>query len=404
MFDSRLDVVPPLGPDTLAEVPAKRGVVLLAGPRDEPIVLLTAADIRARVRNRLREQTPDERKRTTDLRQVTRAVLWKLAASHFENDLNFLELARRVWPRRYERMLAWKPAWFVHVNPRDAYPHFIRTREVLAGAGLHVGPFASGRDAERFIQALQDGFDLCRDYQCLRRSPDASRCAYGQMGKCLSPCDGTISMDDYRSAVAEASRYAAGQRRQVREALAERMRRASAELAFERAARLKTSLERLEELESPEYEHAVAAEEFRFVVVQRGPGTRVAKAFLVDRGHVARAGLLDYPLRDEQLRRLLARMKRFVSAERTIRREHRWCIGLIGRYLFSSDDRRGLILRWTPGMTAELLGEAIIATASVLGVGKQKRHARPGAPREGSESTGARPYNGARSGDGNSSE
>lgn len=378
MFDDRLDVRPPLTNEQLGEIPAKRGVFLLAGEEDHPILLATAASLRARLRGRLDEPDPQETKRSADLRAVTRAVYWKLAGSHFEMDWRYLELARSIWPKTYTKLLSWRPAWFVHVDPRGAPPHFVRTREVFASGGEYLGPFDGARSADRFIEAIQDAFDLCRDLQRLRRSPRAERCAYGQMGRCLCVCDGSVPMDAYREVVAAAAAFAAGRRQDRRNQLQRRMRAAAAELQFERAAAVKARLERLGELDDPVYRHVRPARDFRFLMLQRSGSRTKVSVFLVDRGSVAGARPLVYPLAREQVKRRLGRMARFVAAGDRRRGvpADRWRIGLVARTLFSGERQRGLVLHWHEGMGPEDVSAAVEAAAGPLGLSRARDKAQ----------------------------
>ncbi|MCY2925630.1 MAG: hypothetical protein NT031_09345, partial [Planctomycetota bacterium] len=250
-FDGGIEVRPPVGPDQLAQVPAKRGVALLEAQAGAPIVLLTAADIRARVRTRLAEPLEDQRRKSADLREITRWVRWKLAPGHFEADFRFFELARAIWPGEYPSLLAWKPAWFAHMAVDEPYPHWRRTQEIAGLGGRCFGPFATGKQAERFIQVIQDGFDLCRHVRCLRQAPRATRCAYAEMGRCLSVCNGAVTMGAYRDRVARSVDFAAGDRWGHEQALQAEMAAAAKELAFERASGVKAKIERLAELNAP---------------------------------------------------------------------------------------------------------------------------------------------------------
>ena len=375
MFDGRLEVQPPLTDEQLAGIPAKRGVVLLAATQGTPIVLLTAADLRARTRTRLSSPDPDERRKAPDLRNITREILWKLAWGHFEADLSFLELACAIWPREYAGMPAWRPAWFVHVDSPGACPRFARTREVFGGPGRYFGPFADGRSAERFIGSLQDAFDLCRQAECLRKAPHGPPCAYSQMGKCLGVGDGRTSMDQYRLVLAKAADFAAGRRKEYLDDLRARMKAQAAALQFEQAAATKSRMERLAELDAPAYAHVAPAEEFRFLLVQPSQSPRRAKVFLVDRGSVDRGDDLDYPPRLDQVRRALEQMARHVAAAKDFTEPDRWRMGLVSHYLYSSDQRRGVMLRWRESMPAEEVASAMEAAA------KHVRWKAPAPPR-----------------------
>ena len=379
-FDGQWQVQPPLSDEQLAEVPAKRGVLLLQDERGKPIILLTAADLRARLRGRLSEPEGDHRSRRADLRAVTRKILWKLAWSHFEADLQYLRTARSLWPKRYTEMISWRPAWFVHVDVADPHPHFRRTRDVFARPGEYFGPMPDGRSADRFVAAIQDGLDLCRHYNCLRQSPNAQPCAYAQMGRCLCPCDGSIPMDAYRDVVARAAAFARGRRDEARQRLTGEMRSASAQRQFERAAGRKARLDRLAEVDAPLFEHTRPAEAFRFVLVQSGPDRRTARAFLADRGAIAPGADLSYPLKKPELRKLLARMGRLCRREAPAQDEAAPSrVGLVTRYLLSSEKRRGLVLHWSSSTTAEHLAEAIEHVRDLLRL-RAPRASKPAAP------------------------
>ena len=95
-------------------------------------------------------------------------------------------------------MVSWKAPWFIRLDVDEAFPHPQKTREPFGRPGAALGPLATARDAERLIEQVQDAFDLCRSLACLRQSPNGPRCAYAEMGRCVSVADGSISMDDYR--------------------------------------------------------------------------------------------------------------------------------------------------------------------------------------------------------------
>jgi len=382
-FDDLLEVRPPLSQEQLSLIPAKRGVVALLAEDGKPIVLLTAGDIRARVRSRLNEADPDLPRRSADLRRLTRAVQWALASSHFETDLRFFFLAQSMWPDRYASMLAWKPAWFVHVDPGDDYPHFSATRKVWGSPGRYTGPFSAERAAQHFIEVIQDGFDLCRDYRCLRRSPNAERCTYGQMGRCVSPCDGTMPMSDYRRLMTRAADFAEGARQDFRREMKDRMKVAADALNYESAAAIKARLERLGELDGGEFQHVRPAEQFQFILVQRGRKRTCAEVFLVDRGRIFRLPPIEYPPPEQQLQVALAEMQRLTSEPAHCDNPQRQLIGLVSHYLFSGEQRRGLIVRWKAALTAAELAGCIEEARETLALRQPPKRPNPRAGKTG---------------------
>ncbi|MFA6133535.1 MAG: hypothetical protein WC869_05915 [Phycisphaerae bacterium] len=368
-FDGELAVAPPMDEEQLALVPARRGVFLLLAEGGEPLILTTAADIRSRLRSRLTAPDPGQgRKKTADLRAITARILWKLTDSHFETDWRYLELARTIWPSAFARLIPWKGGWFVHVDPSARFPHFEKTNDASTAGGRCVGPFPSGRAAQRFIDSLADAFDLCRDSRCLARAPHGQPCPYLQMGKCLGACNGTISMEEYRAVIAAAADFAAGRREAFREQLTSRMKGAAGELAFEKAAALKARIGRLSEFDAQAYEQAAPLEDFRFVCIQRGPSRKAAKAFWVSGGGIVEAGTVGFPLVGQPLQELLDRMKQLACSALGPPKAERWTVSLAASYLFSSPQRRGLLLRWRADMDVAELAGAIEKSADMLAI------------------------------------
>lgn len=372
LFDERLEVTPPLDDEQLAQIPAKRGVFLLAGD-DAPITLITAASIRQRIRTRLDHPEQDRRTKSADLRAITRQVFWKRTFSEFETDLAFIEIARVLWPGDYADLLPWKAPWLVEVCLSQPYPYFCVSRKLPTGQSRAFGPFARNRDADRFIGAVQDAFDLCRDIRCLRQSPHGQPCAYKEMKRCLSPCDGTISQQDYREVVLRAIDFACGNVDTLRHELQERMKEAASQLEFEKAGLLKSRLERLEEFDAVVFDQVRPVDELRFLVIQKGSRFDKGRVFFVDRGAIHCGGEIDYPLKPDQLQQMLAAMERFVQCKSQQDSAANDRAGLVSWYLFSGPQKRGLMLPWDSHLKCEKLASEIEAGKDLLGLREAKR-------------------------------
>src|SRR5256885_1820097 len=104
--------------------------------------------------------------------------------------------------------------------------------------GMVIGPLEDKHAAARLIQLVEDSFDLCRYYNILVESPNTKACAYKEMGKCPAPCDGTISMDEYRRGIERSAQVLIRPEDFLTEQDA-RMQKLAGELQFEQAAKVK---------------------------------------------------------------------------------------------------------------------------------------------------------------------
>lgn len=264
---------------------------LLTTAEDHIVQLASSGNLRRAILNRLAGQvendgqppSPHSRKRI-DLAEIVRRICWRTAHSAFEISYEYWRLARVLQPETYLKQVAFGPAWFVHVDPASDIPRFLVCKVLRSPPGVELGPFFTNSDATRFVQILEDGFDLCRYDHILEQAPRGKACAYFDMGRCPAPCDGTIPMSRYRKMVADTLAFAAGDRQSVYGRCEAAMREAAGRQAYEEAARIKLRLARLREIEHQAFAHAGPLERFNWLIVQRGGGRTKVKPFFVRAG------------------------------------------------------------------------------------------------------------------------
>ena len=106
------------------------------------------------------------------------------------------------------------------------------------------GPFPNAWAVRESVRLLQRAFRLrtCSDAMLANRSRP---CMLHQIGRCSAPCVGLISAADYAKDAAAASAFMRGSSSTVSADLAEQMEAASAARDYERAARLRDSINAL---------------------------------------------------------------------------------------------------------------------------------------------------------------
>jgi excinuclease UvrABC nuclease subunit len=328
----------------LKTVPAKWVVYLLAGADDRPVQLLCVKNLRASLRRRLgTDQEHGMRSKRIDYRDLVRRIHWRRVDSSFEADVIYLEAARQTFPQTYRGMTGFRPAWFVHVNPDTTFPRYLKTIELGRETGVYLGPLEDKHDAQKLVHLAESLFDLCRDYSVLTQSPRAGPCAWKQMGKCVGPCDGSVSLEGYRELIAHGARVLSDPADHVR-AHELRMRQAAAEMRFETAQKIKVYVGQLSQLGKGPFRHVRPLREFAYLALQRGPREGLAKVFLVTPGQIEEiAGLIDAPAQPAELmsRALLLAHDRASGAVEEIGAER---IGIVAHHLFLAKARHGVFI------------------------------------------------------------
>ena len=115
---------------------------------------------------------------------------------------------------------------------------------------LLYGPFASRAAADRFNEALLDLFQIRRCEENLAPAPDHPGCIYGEMNRCLRPCQEAVSKEEYRGEAARVEEFLRTGGASLRHTAEAARDRASAAMQFEEAAQLHQRAARIGEVQA----------------------------------------------------------------------------------------------------------------------------------------------------------
>jgi hypothetical protein len=328
--------------EMLKRLPARWAVALLTDGERQPVQLICLRDLRQGLRGRLEQVPGGKRVNWADL---VRGVRWAAVDSDFEADWVYLRAARQFFPAIYQQIVEKNQPWFVHVDPEAQYPRYVRSTALAADSGICLGPFPDRNAAGKLIELMEDAFDLCRYYNILTQYPAGKACAYKEMGKCPAPCDGSISIEQYRRMI-EMSVLALAEPGRFIEEQTRRMEQAAAELRFETAAKIKAYISQLNQIGKGALRCARPLGEFAFVTLQRGPRKGQVKVFLIlpDRIEpvlcICGAGNRGEGFDAQEAVNLLLNRAGGVRAVEA----HTDFIGLVARHLFSTKANGGVFI------------------------------------------------------------
>lgn len=128
----------------------------------------------------------------------------------------------------------------------EEYPRLFVTRERKSDKARYFGPYQGSSAAHTALETVVKIFGL---YTCRRSFPrDIGKerpCIYKDMGRCVAPCVGGISGEEYRALVKCAEWVLDGNIKATVDSLTRDMEYAAEEMEFERAAQLRDSIRAL---------------------------------------------------------------------------------------------------------------------------------------------------------------
>lgn len=228
--------------DLLPDVPAVFAVFLSEG---KPYLGRTT-----RLRRRLQRllDNPATSRRRLSLVGLARAIEIYPSGSRLDASLTFHALAKQYYPDEYTRIDKLRLPPYVKVLLANPFPRTQVTTKISASAALHYGPFRSRAQAERFESDVLDLFQVRRCQEDLAVSPDHPGCIYGEMARCLRPCQEVVTADEYMSEVRRMTHFFETEGESLLGPIRAARDRASDELDFENAQRQHQRAQRIEQV------------------------------------------------------------------------------------------------------------------------------------------------------------
>jgi DNA polymerase III subunit epsilon len=218
----------------LAEsLPHAPGVYLFTDDRGEVLYVGKSKDLRNRVRSYF--TASETRTRIGEMIGIATGVRGIECGTSLEAEIRELRLIAEHKPR-YNRRSKFpeRQHWLkVTVEP---FPRLSLVKQVRDDDAGYLGPFSSRKTAERAMAALHEAFPIRQCTARMSRHPQLSPCVLAEMGRCVAPCDGRISMDSYGEFVTSLRTALTVDPTPVVEALDKRIENLSADERFEDAA------------------------------------------------------------------------------------------------------------------------------------------------------------------------
>src|SRR5438874_11195917 len=239
--------VPSRVENQLKGLPAKPGVYLFRDDRGEVLYVGKAKSLRSRVRSYF-QKTTDGRaqiqflpERVADLEVIVTGS--EVEALHLEQNL-----VKRHRPPFNVRLRDDKSFPYIAVTVEDEYPRVMFTRERHRRGVWYFGPYANAKKVRETLDVLNRVFPYrpCEGPKPGRHS--GIPCLDYHIDRCLAPCVGYVSKDEYRAIIDQVIEFLSGETRPVQRELERKMQGAAEAERFEEAARYRNRLRSVQHL------------------------------------------------------------------------------------------------------------------------------------------------------------
>ena len=227
--------------DKLSNLPNLPGVYLF---KDDQQSILYIGKSKS-IRNRVRSYFNNSAKHNLRIQlMVSRIHDFSLIVTDTEAEALILEeqLIKRHHPRYNVALKDGKSYPYCKLTVGEMYPRLMLVREKIDAKSEYYGPYPSVKDARQVLKAVMTYFPLRTSKMLLDGKKTYRPCLNFQMKRCLAPCRGVVSVEEYGKVVRQVRLFLKGRDKELLRELEQRMEQSSKKLEYEKSAQYRDQI------------------------------------------------------------------------------------------------------------------------------------------------------------------
>ncbi len=227
----------------LKKLPTKPGVYIMHDKNDKIIYVGKAINLKRRVTSYFRKTNKTQR----ILNMVSLIDHFEYIVCDNEAEALILEcnLIKKNMPKFNVLLKDDKTYPYIKINVKADFPDVYITRKILNDGAKYFGPYANAGSAKEMVDFIKAKFKIrqCKNFKYKDRA-----CLNYHIKKCLAPCMGYISKEDYRKQINQIVSILEGKTDEVQNELKKEMNEASKNQEYEKAAMIRDELLAIERI------------------------------------------------------------------------------------------------------------------------------------------------------------
>jgi len=231
--------------DKLKNLPEKPGVYIMRDEYNEIIYIGKAINLKNRVRQYFQNSKNQHPKVAAMVERIT-DLEYIITDSELEAlilECNFIKKHRP----KYNVMLKDDKQYpYIKITVKEDYPRLLIEREIKKDGAKYFGPYTDVTAVNRTIDLLKGLFPIRYCSKNISRAIGKERpCLNYHIKKCIGPCQGNVSKEQYRELIDSVIMMLEGKQEEVLKQLEDKMHQAADNLDFEKAAEIRDNMNSL---------------------------------------------------------------------------------------------------------------------------------------------------------------
>jgi len=229
--------------EELNKLPTCPGVYIMHDKSDKIIYVGKAINLKRRVTSYFRKTNKTQR--IMNMVALVDHFEYIICSNEAEALVLECNLIKKNMPKYNVLLKDGKTYPYIKIDIKSDYPNVYITRRVLNDGAKYFGPYPASGAASETVRFLKEKFKIrqCKNFKYKDRP-----CINYQIKKCLAPCMGYISKEEYMEKINQIIAVLEGKTKDVKRELEEQMSIASANMAYEKAAEYRDELNAIDAL------------------------------------------------------------------------------------------------------------------------------------------------------------
>ena len=221
----------------LKKLPSKPGVYIMHDKNDKIIYVGKAISLKNRVRQYFRKT--NKTKRIENMVSLIDHFEYIVTDNEAEALILECNLIKKNMPKFNVLLKDDKTYPYIKVNVKAEYPDVYITRRILNDGAKYFGPYANAGSAKEMVDFIKTKFKIrqCKTFKYKDRP-----CLNYHIKKCMAPCMGYISKEEYREQINQIIDLLEGKTEKIIKQLKQEMEEASKKFEYEKAAYIRDKI------------------------------------------------------------------------------------------------------------------------------------------------------------------
>lgn len=227
--------------EELKKLPNKPGVYIMKNKQDEIIYVGKAVSLKNRVRQYFRKN--NKTKRIENMVSLIDHFEYIVVDNEAEALILECNLIKKNRPKFNVLLKDDKTYPYIKIDIKSDFPAVTFTRRITNDGSKYFGPYANPGAAKEMIDFIKQKYQI---RQCRTIKERTRPCLNYHIKRCLAPCMGYVSKEEYRKQIDEIVDLLEGKTDKIQKELQIQMEEAVQKLEFEKAAEIRDRKQAIE--------------------------------------------------------------------------------------------------------------------------------------------------------------